>query len=55
MRVIPNSFAQKYDIDYQETFASIAKMNTFCMLLSLEANLICLSIAIGNGHEGCTH
>ena len=32
-------YTQTYDIDYQETFASIAKLNTIQILVSLAVNL----------------
>lgn len=29
---------QKHDVDYQETFALVAKMNSFIILISIVAN-----------------
>lgn len=37
-RLVAKGYAQTYDVDYQETFALVAKMNTFQVLLSLTAN-----------------
>lgn len=31
-------FTQTYGVDYQDTFAPVAKMNIVCVLLSLVAN-----------------
>lgn len=39
IRLVPKGLTQTHDFDYQETFALVAKMNTICVLLSLEANL----------------
>ena len=36
-RLIAKGYTQTYGIDYQETFASVAKMNTVGILLSLAA------------------
>ena len=38
-RLVDKGFIQTQGIDYQETFAPEAKMNTICILLSLAANL----------------
>lgn len=37
-KLVAKGFIQTYGIDYQETFASIAKLNTFRVLLSLATN-----------------
>ena len=38
-RLVARGFTQTYDIDYTETFAPLAKLNTIRVLLSLAANL----------------
>ncbi|MCR2847943.1 hypothetical protein KN825_15310, partial [Weizmannia coagulans] len=38
-RLVARGFIQSYDIDYQKTFALVAKLNTVRVLLSLVANL----------------
>ena len=38
-RSVAKEFTQTYGIDYQETFAPVAKMNIVCIILSLATNL----------------
>ena len=37
-KLVAKGYMQTYGVDYQETFAPVAKMNTICILLSLAAN-----------------
>ena len=39
VRLMAKGFTQTYDINYMETFAPMAKLNTVKVLFSLEANL----------------
>jgi hypothetical protein len=37
-RLVANGYAQKYGINYQETFSLVAKLNTIHILISIAAN-----------------
>ena len=37
-RQVVKGYAQRYGIDYQDTFAPVAKINTICILISIAAN-----------------
>ena len=37
-RLVAKGYSQTYKIDYVETFALVAKINTLCILLSLALN-----------------
>ena len=38
-RLVTKGYTQTSEVDYKETFASVAKMNTFGILISLAVNL----------------
>ncbi|XP_061348292.1 uncharacterized protein LOC133293706 [Gastrolobium bilobum] len=37
-RLVAKGYAQKYGVDYQDTFAPVAKLNTICIMISITAN-----------------
>jgi len=37
-RLVAKGYTQKYGVDYQDTFALVAKINTICILISIAAN-----------------
>lgn len=39
VRLVIKGYAQTYEVDYQETFALVVKMNSFKVLSSLATNL----------------
>lgn len=39
VRLVAKGFTQTYGVDYRETFASVAKLNSIKVLISLAANL----------------
>lgn len=47
-RPVAKGFIQTYEVDYQETFAPVAKMNMIRILLSCAANLIrtCINLTL---------
>lgn len=38
-RLVAKGFTQSYGVDYEETYASVAKLNSVCVLLTLAVNL----------------
>ena len=44
VRMVAKRFTETYDIDYSETFASVAKMNTVRVVLSLASNVTMVGI-----------
>ena len=37
-KLVAKGYTQKYRVDYEETFAPVAKINTICILISITAN-----------------
>jgi len=37
-RLVAKGYTQKFGLDYQETFASVAKINTIRIFISIAAN-----------------
>lgn len=39
-RLVAKEYTQRFDLDYQETFAPVTKINTIHILISIIANLV---------------